>query len=497
MQLKICRKFAPRPNFFSICAILTVLVGCGSPSQNATVPLSPHAGVKLRLALPEGPAAEVLARAARAWAVETGATVEVLRTSTGNGAVDADVWAIEPAELLHYVEAVKLRSVPAAYTPNAGDTALDWPDILPLYRNLLLSDGRQTFALPLMGEGAICCYRSDLLNDGQHQAAFQAAQGRPLAPPETWDDFANLAEFFSGRGVTALPPLPSSDEALDAEFYRVAAPLMVRSHAEGESQLPTRDELLSFQYDLATGKPRIASAGAVHALQLLQRLQKTRPTTSVDEPANAFLKGDAVLCVVNATWLARFEAPDSTIRGKVGFCRVPGSRTVYVGTEGTAVDLGTKVNFTSYLGSGGWLGVVPGRSKNPDAAFALLAELAGPTVSREVVSSPRWGGGPVRESHFMKAETWYAYGLDAQRTGALKNVLRAGLYPLPHNPTLRLRIPDQAEHSRVLTAAVRSALMKDTDAAEALRAVARRWEEMDVGRGTEGMRDVYRRSLGR
>jgi multiple sugar transport system substrate-binding protein len=63
----------------------------------------------------------------------------------------------------------------------------------------------QTFAPRVMGlafhDGPQCLIcRKDLFDDPGEQSAYQQQFGKPLAVPETWDDFAQIARFFTRPG---------------------------------------------------------------------------------------------------------------------------------------------------------------------------------------------------------------------------------------------------------------------------------------------------------
>ncbi len=73
------------------------------------------------------------------------------------------------------------------------------------------------FAAPAETDAIGLAYRKDWFDDPKEQAAFAAKYGRPLAVPDSWDDFKQVAEFFqrpdqkrfgctllSGRGYDAL-----------------------------------------------------------------------------------------------------------------------------------------------------------------------------------------------------------------------------------------------------------------------------------------------------
>jgi hypothetical protein len=139
--------------------------------------------------------------------------------------------------------------------------------------------------------------------------------------------------------------------------------------------------------------------------------------------------------------------------------------------------------------------VVPQEAPHSEAAFALLAELAGKQIGRQIVFNPRWGGG-YRQEHFTHLEPWYGFDLDESQTVALKEALwRTLAHPGIMNPVVRLRIPDQAARQQALVEQLRAALAKGTSAGGALRAAARRWEELDKTRDAAARKDDYRLSL--
>lgn len=57
-------------------------------------------------------------------------------------------------------------------------------------------DSRQYFAAPCETDAVGFAYRKDWFEDADEQLAFQTRYGRVLAPPETWEEFRDIAEFF-------------------------------------------------------------------------------------------------------------------------------------------------------------------------------------------------------------------------------------------------------------------------------------------------------------
>jgi ABC-type glycerol-3-phosphate transport system substrate-binding protein len=457
-------------------------------------------GVTLRIACPADTPAEVVRQHSRSWAARHAARIEVVRFNRQETPPDADVWIIPPAQLPRWAASGKLQPMPEGLTTR--DSSYGWTNLLPQYREQLLVWDRVVYGLPLVGESFLCCYRSDLIQDAAHQKRFQQQYQRKLAPPASWEEFADLADYFrehhpAGKPGPSLPPLPADDESLDRQFYTIAAGFARRAIAQDEAQGEDHlDEVFSFHFNLQTGQPRIDTPGFVHALNVLRRLQACRPEEAAAEPARAFQSGQAVLCLTDASWLAAFQK-EPALRDKVGIAPIPGGDRTFAFATGTELPVKAgRSNRVPYLGSGGWLAVVPRSSSNSEAAFGLLAELTGPETSAQIALEPRWGGGPTREEHINR-QRWDAFDLDQERTLALREALRGNLFTHGlKNPVICLRTPDEASYRAALDTALRAALGKTAvPPAEALATAARAWEKLNQARGPAHLAE-YRLSLG-
>ena len=56
-----------------------------------------------------------------------------------------------------------------------------------------------TYGLPDDGDVFILYYRKDLFEDPENRAEFAAKYGYDLAPPRTWQQFDQIAEFFADK----------------------------------------------------------------------------------------------------------------------------------------------------------------------------------------------------------------------------------------------------------------------------------------------------------
>src|SRR4029453_2978126 len=60
------------------------------------------------------------------------------------------------------------------------------------------SQGDDTFVgMPVWTNSEILFYRTDLFEDPKNMADFEAKYGYPLAAPTTWDEYRDVAEFFT------------------------------------------------------------------------------------------------------------------------------------------------------------------------------------------------------------------------------------------------------------------------------------------------------------
>ena len=66
----------------------------------------------------------------------------------------------------------------------------EWPKGTPNY-----------WALPAMGDAVGWTYRKDWFAKPEIQAEFKKKYNRDLAPPKTWDELKQVAEFFQGREI--------------------------------------------------------------------------------------------------------------------------------------------------------------------------------------------------------------------------------------------------------------------------------------------------------
>jgi multiple sugar transport system substrate-binding protein len=485
-----------------LATVLTGLCGCGGASTISDGKAKAPFTGNLRVACPGvGPAGALLRRYGQAWTLhQGGGQVEVVtydRTLGPPAAGASDIWVIEPAELGRWAATGELLPVPDAFRQGEGH---GWSQLLPLYHDRLLAWESTTYATPIFGEAPLCYFRKDLFADPGHRTAFKDKYHYDLGAPATWEEYKEIAAYFcehgpEGKAAPSLPPLPDQDAELDYLFYAVASPFARKAVREVQQEGPGATDFFSFHYDLATGQPRLANPGFIHALRLLQRLQPYR-APSAAEPPRSFRDGQAVLCLAPAAWLEIFQQGDAKVLGKFDVCAVPGSTCVFDYHTGVRQDVpgGQRM---PYLGSSGLIGVVPRQSAQAEAAWDLLGEICSRDNLWRTALDPKWGGGVMRRDQFGEHAKWHSFTHGAELTEKMLDALQTTLvHPGVSNPVLCLRIPDQLEHQAALDVEIRAALMQGKDAEVALKDAVARWEQIDQRQNPEKRMAEYARSLG-
>lgn len=512
MQWKSARrgKLSGQINFATLLLLLLAgLTGCtresAPPAQSKTQ--RPFEGVNLTMSCSDAATERELVQRAAAWAKRTGAQVE--RQTPGNGAT-ADVAVIRPVELGRYIANKAAQPVPESL--REASHPLAWSRILTLSIDRIASWGSEARAIPLAGEAYVLAYRTDRFTNPIAIQDFSNKHGRRLAPPTTWEEYADIAEHFTVRGQPCLAPVANDTDHLLREFNHVAACFnrpavsvadfnaLIKDNTTRE---PAVARSLSLYHDLTTGEPRLTKQGFVEAAKWLARLARCRRPT----PANGSFDAGAAL-VSNQIAMAVLSMPElgqlaknGAVPDTIGIAPLPGTRVWYDSTTGQQQPPSDKVrgvNFVPYFGVGGWVGVVRESCANSEAAFDLLADLSRLDRSVELLSDPMLGFGPFRVEHLDQAhETlWQRYGFDAQQTHALAEAIRYDLGISLANPAIAPRGADQAELMTLLAAELNRVVSGTATPVEAMAAADAAWRKADQARPAETRKTERRLNAG-
>jgi multiple sugar transport system substrate-binding protein len=75
--------------------------------------------------------------------------------------------------------------------------ASDIAKLLPQLRDLATMDDGKLMAIPQYWNAPMYFYRKDLFNDPKNKSDFKTKYGYDLGPPQTWDQLADIADFFN------------------------------------------------------------------------------------------------------------------------------------------------------------------------------------------------------------------------------------------------------------------------------------------------------------
>lgn len=198
-----------------------------------------------------------------------------------------------------------------------------WPKGTPNY-----------WALPAMGDANGWFYRKDWFENPELMAEYKAKYNRDLAPPKTWAEFKDTAEFFQGRqidGKTVYGAAIFTERASEGITMGVTSTLYP----------------YGFKYENTPGKydmeGAVNSADAIAGLEMYKEIYKccTPPgytDSYMGEGLDAFKSGQVAMMM---NWFAFMPgmAKDETVGAKTGFFVNPSQKVAAstLGGQGISV----------------------------------------------------------------------------------------------------------------------------------------------------------------
>ena len=350
----------------------------------------------------------------------------------------------------------------------------DYDDLIPAFRELYCEWEGHTYALPFDGDYFLLYYRKDLFQHPLEREAFQQAYGYPLAAPETWDQWNEIAEFFTRKAGEQL-----AGEVLQKDFYGISE---YWGKARAYAWYLNRFGAYSGLFFDAEMEPKINSADAVRALEhCLESVRYNTPGPLAHTWWNVredFLFGKvAMIFGWPDVGKATGDPVQSKVIGKVGFAPSPGVLDPATG----------KIRRATALVSGRVM-AVSRHSSQPEAAYQVIRLISSPEISLQYIGDPASGSDPFRYSHFEHPQSWQLQfdGLD-QFLKASRDALDVG-FP-------ELYIPGAEEYQEALSRHVQEALQEKVPPQQALDAVAKEWAEITKRRGREDQKRFWRTQL--
>lgn len=464
----------------------------------------PFAGQKVVVVTQEGSAIGGPAEKYGAeWAAATGATVEVQRFAfgelfpkiitalqTGTGEFDVMIYASDWMGDIAgggYVLPI----------PDELKAAVEWDDMLPLYRERIANWGGVTYAVPFDGDSHMMYYRKDLVNPSSPYAAdFQAAAGFELNEPQTWNQYKAIAEFFQGKEVDTagvMGPIYGVAEALrkNAQSF-----WFLMDRAAGYSKVPG-DPYFFFDENM---KPLVNNPGWVQGLQDWIDIYNccASPDMLNFDVSNVRAVFPAGQSVFGLDWgdvgPITVDPNASVVKGLAGFGVTPGAEKYWDRSTGEWVDAEGGVNYAPFIAFGGWVISVAADSDVSAAALDYVTYLSGKELAGVLATTGGTGVNPLRQSQFDNLDLWTGAGFDEE---SAQDYLQAILDTIAHpNAIVDLRIPGAFEYFAALDIGIAKAITGEATPQAALDEVAATWDAITERLGRENQLKLFKESLG-
>lgn len=374
----------------------------------------------------------------------------------------------------------------------------DIADVQPGPRALLEYDGRK-YMVAYDHDGQVMYYRRDLLVNREHRARFAARYGYPLAVPQTWSQFRDVAEYFDRQDLNGDG---LADDGLTMHlkvggqgmfhFLSFSAPFVIGPH---NPRL--------YWFNPQTMTPLLDSPGHVKALETMVDLVQFGPKEmlhwDLGQSWDYFLRGQAALTFTFGDLGALAQQEGSAVKGKIGTAHLPGTDQYYNIQTGQW-EKTDKTNWVGNATGGSWAGVISKFSDAPEATYYLLALLA--TKEKSLTYAARgWDGvDPGRFSHYLppvgtaNLNDYLAAGWEAEDV----ELYTRAYYDNFNNPLQipYLRIPGTFSYLTALDIHLFEAAQGQLTPQEALKETSLDFEELTNRLGRENQLQVYRASLG-
>ncbi|MFO0946893.1 MAG: ABC transporter substrate-binding protein [Planctomycetota bacterium] len=468
-------KFRTRLLLFS----LVVVAGCGKgPAPEAKTTPVRFVGDTIRFRVPaSSPLRDALEIRLEEWGARTGGKAELVEEG------EADLVLLDGQQRF---SAGPLPPIPKEILKNP---AIGFDSFAPRYKQVFGAREKVPVAVPLASDGVFLWYRTDLFKDPEILESFQKKHRRELAPPASWPEYLQVAEFFYGHPRVKYGTVEAMDDS------PVAARLLL-VHAAALAKGPRWS---SFTLDAETVSPLLSNPPFVRALEQRIRARSFSPANESpnqvaisDEIARRiFREGNAAMLLSSVPpTVGMASSEQSSFAKSIDVAAIPGSNELF-NPRSDRFDESMPINHCHHLATTG-LYVAFARQPSPAAThlFAFLLDREG---SSYLVQASRKGVLPAWPSLLAEPEAFRGYGLTASTTRKLFQLISQGLKAENWVADLRTTGAPEMEHS--LAKQLVRALEGKSTPKEALGAAAKEWELL-IGRNREAILTQYRASLG-
>jgi multiple sugar transport system substrate-binding protein len=342
-------------------------------------------------------------------------------------------------------------------------------DIADVYKKLMLRYSGKLVSVPYDGDVHILFWNKVAFERPDNRAKFKAKYNYELAPPKTWKQFDDQAEFFAGWGWDG-----SSNKLFGAGAS-------YKPSASGFSYHWWRQRFFAYggQYFDKEMKPLINTASGLRALEEMVRTMPAYPPGVLlfesEEPKTMLIKGEVpLLHSWTSTGKRVGDARESLIVGKAGFGLVPGAEIDGKIIHRPAITPGRAMAVSKY-------------SQKKEATMKVLEFISLPDQSLKIVMDAKTIMDPWRVSHFRSEKFRKAFPGAPEYLDAIEKTFP---FVVP-DPV----IPAADEYQRKLSFEITEALAKRKSPKDALDSAAKEWEKVTERRGRDKQRAAWGEKL--
>lgn len=373
--------------------------------------------------------------------------------------------------------------------PEAVKQQVDWDDVLPIYRNTVLSWNNVAYGLPYDGDCINLYYRKDLFANSDYQARFRKRYGYDLAPPATWKQYRDMAEFFTGWDWNG-----DGKPDYGIAGNRVKGDISMLQFFAQAAAFAKHPEDPAYYFDPDTLKPRINNPGFVRALETWVDTMKFGPPGMANfaghDVRNAFVSGQTAMAIDWADMgVHAVDSAASVVKDKIGYGQIPGSGEVFDARNGK---WDKRPNQVSSI-SGNWTFFVSKASKHKDLAFEFAAHMTSKALTKRMTAMSGTAVNPSRRSHFEDPASWNQSGFSTESARAYLEEITQSLANA--NVVYDITIPGAGEYYQAFDEAVHKAVSGELSARKALDLAAAEWEKITDRLGRDQQIAYYKASL--
>jgi multiple sugar transport system substrate-binding protein len=338
-------------------------------------------------------------------------------------------------------------------------------DIPDIYRKLYLRYNGKLVSMPYDGDVHMLFWNKVAFDRPDSKRKFKAKYNYELAPPRTFRQWDDQAEFFNGWGWDG-----SSNKLFGAGAS-------YKPSGAGFSFQWWRQRFFAYggQYFDGNMKPLIGTAAGVRALEEMVRTMPYYPPGvllfEAEEPKTLLIKGEVPMLFSWTSTGKRVGNPEeSLIIGKAGFGVVPGAEIDGKIVQRPALTGGRGMAVSAY-------------SQKKEATMKVLEFISLPDQSLKIVMDAKTIMDPWRISHFRSEKFRKAFPGADEYLAAIEKTFP---YCVP-DPI----VPGANEYQRKLAFEITEALAKRKSPKGALASAVVEWDKITERRGLDKQRTAW------